>query len=154
MDMMRIYANIDINENGCWIWQRSVNSAGYGQLTEGGKYWLAHRYAYTALLGEIPEGLLIRHGSMCSTRCCNPQHLELGTDLDNYYDSIEKHNASNLLKRKGITINGIFHNTFREASLATGLSLNSLVKYNNNNGLFDIEGYREGCKIANVIPKV
>lgn len=50
--MERIKANINIDPlTGCWNWQKSVTSAGYGQLTENKKYWTTHRYVYNKTYG-------------------------------------------------------------------------------------------------------
>lgn len=55
----------------CWIWQRSVDSWGYGRI--GSK--LAHRVYFEAAFGSIPDGLQLHH--TCGVRnCVNPDHLE------------------------------------------------------------------------------
>lgn len=89
--MQFIKENIDSNNSkGCWNWKKSVTSAGYGQFTLNKKYWTTHRYVYTKCKGEIPKGFVIRH--IChNPKCCNPDHLAVGTSRDNYFDSIEKH---------------------------------------------------------------
>lgn len=46
MSINKILNNIIISDTGCWIWQKSCNSAGYGQLVINRKHWLAHRYSY------------------------------------------------------------------------------------------------------------
>lgn len=50
MDLDKIKSSVTISDAGCWEWQKSCNSAGYGQLTEDKKYWLAHRYTYDWLM--------------------------------------------------------------------------------------------------------
>lgn len=58
----------------CWLWQASTGS-GYGRIYVQGKLVMAHRFAYEALVGAIPEGLTIDH--LCRTPlCCNPAHME------------------------------------------------------------------------------
>lgn len=61
---------------GCWTWAGSLNRAGYGQFTlRGPRNVMAHRYAYEALIGPIPDGLTIDH--LCRNKAClNPWHLE------------------------------------------------------------------------------
>ena len=66
---------ITVDSNGCWIWQ-GARSSGYGAL--GGQWWgfekYAHRWAYRAFVGPIPDGYEIDH--LCLVRpCCNPAHL-------------------------------------------------------------------------------
>jgi hypothetical protein len=73
--------NIQIDEKGCWRWQRAKNHKGYGTFKFAGGT-LAHRYAFLALKGTIPQGMQIDH--LCRKRdCCNPEHLELVTPLEN-----------------------------------------------------------------------
>ena len=59
----------------CWLWTASVDHAGYGQFGVHPRKVGAHRYAYQALVGPIPEGLELDH--LCRVRrCVNPAHLE------------------------------------------------------------------------------
>lgn len=56
-----------------------LNDNGYFRLP-GHQY--AHRGAYEAAKGLIPEGLVIDH--LCRVRwCCNPEHLEAVTNKEN-----------------------------------------------------------------------
>lgn len=67
----------------CWIWAaaRKGRNQAYGMFRGD----LAHRYAYQMMKGPIPEGRMVRH--MCGRKLCvNPDHLELGTAVDNYND--------------------------------------------------------------------
>lgn len=69
----------------CWIWTGPVNGWGYGHFCVNGKQTSAHRAAWLATHGEIPEGLHVLH--RCDTpRCCRPDHLFLGTHQDNMAD--------------------------------------------------------------------
>ena len=64
-------------KTGCWIWEGSTAN-GYGRIGRDG----AHRVAYRALAGEVPEGKELDH--ICRLRACvNPEHLEPVTRRDN-----------------------------------------------------------------------
>lgn len=78
-----------VTESGCWIWMRRLNYKGYGVIGYLGKTCPAHRIAYEAFVGPIPEGLMVLH--RCDVRSCvNPAHLFLGTDTDNAQDRSRK----------------------------------------------------------------
>ena len=75
------------NSMGCWLWTGRRQNYGYGQITVDSRDKLIHRISYEAFIGPIPKGLLIRH--RCHEKlCCNPLHLEPGTDRDNWLDMI------------------------------------------------------------------
>lgn len=152
--MKKITDNIVIDSNGCWLWQKSCSSAGYGQFTRDGVYWNTHRYVWQHFNGDIPKGKHIRH--TCHVRACsNPDHLIIGSAKDNYYDSKDTHDLAQSLKRKSWYINGIKYCTSREAVEKTGLSMNSVIKYTDKiSRVFDVESYRKACTISNNNPKV
>lgn len=78
-----------VPESGCWIWEGSVGSHGYGDLTISNKHLLAHRVSYEAYVGEIPTGMFVMH--TCDVRSCvNPAHLVVGTNKDNMKDKCMK----------------------------------------------------------------
>jgi hypothetical protein len=70
----------------CLIWTGTLNSKGYGVLTQQRKQYYAHRMAYEARHGDIPVGVsprpVIDH--LCRTpSCVNADHLDLVTDKEN-----------------------------------------------------------------------
>lgn len=66
----------------CWIWQRYVTQAGYGQINSNNRVVYAHRLYYEKYKGLIPEGLSIHH--LCFNKdCVNPEHMEAITLLEN-----------------------------------------------------------------------
>lgn len=71
---------------GCWLWTGSLLNYGYGAFSPGGR---AHRFAYSAFKGPIPEGVFVLH--RCDVpSCVNPDHLFLGTRADNVADMMQK----------------------------------------------------------------
>lgn len=74
------------NDRGCWEWRGYCNSVtGYGVTTWQGVYWSLHRLMYSLTIREIPHNLCVLHH--CDNRkCVNPQHLYLGTHMDNARD--------------------------------------------------------------------
>lgn len=68
--------------SGCWLWFGAWQKHGHGQTCHQNRVVYAHRRAYEALVGPIPEGLQIDH--LCRVRCCvNPAHLEPVTAREN-----------------------------------------------------------------------
>ncbi len=76
----------------CWGWSGSTSPAGYGAIWPGpgsNGPTQAHRVSYEIHKGNIPAGLLIMH--ICDNPpCCNPDHLEIGTDKTNAEDKAKK----------------------------------------------------------------
>jgi HNH endonuclease len=69
-------------ETGCWVWERSLTTKGYGNTSKDGKTALAHRVYYEQAKGPIPEGLQIDH--LCRNRACvNPDHMEAVPQQEN-----------------------------------------------------------------------
>jgi len=84
----------------CWMWAGGhyggVNNAGshlYGgirQYKNSQKKCRIHRITYQIFCGELSEKQMLRH--RCDTKsCCNPKHLELGTQRDNMLDYHRRH---------------------------------------------------------------
>lgn len=76
--------------NTCWNWIGYVNYAGYGIFYYQKEPRIkAHRYAYELTHGNIADNMLVCHS--CDNRqCVRPDHLFLGTYLDNNRDCITK----------------------------------------------------------------
>src|SRR5688572_33287595 len=65
------------------VWRS--RSRGYGHVSFNGEVRRAHRVAYELAHGVAPGNLVVRHS--CDTPACvNPDHLLLGTQLDNIAD--------------------------------------------------------------------
>lgn len=93
-----------IPEHSCWEWVGYKDKDGYGRLKTNQRDLRAHRLSYELHKGVIPIGKLICH--MCdNTSCVNPNHLFLGTRLDNSRDCIKKgrhpNRSKNLIRYSG-----------------------------------------------------
>jgi hypothetical protein len=79
----------------CWKWLGSINKHnGYGRFWIDNDTVMAHRYSYELHVGKIPNNLLVLH-KCDNPDCTNPEHLFLGTNLDNVRDKISKGRNAN-----------------------------------------------------------
>lgn len=80
----RFIAQIEVQPDGCWIWQGRVNTTSpYGHCYVGHRdeRW-AHRVAYRHIFGDIPPDLELDH--LCNVPLCvNVFHLEAVTPQEN-----------------------------------------------------------------------
>lgn len=78
---------------GCWTWNGSVNSSGYGTFNVSGLTEMAHRVSWKIKNGLIPFRKQILH--KCDNRLCvNPDHLFVGTQSQNRIDCLSKNRAN------------------------------------------------------------
>lgn len=65
----------------CWLWTSS-KTRGYGTFNKNGKNQYAHRVCFELFKEPIKKGFHLDH--LCRTPlCCNPDHLEIVTPLEN-----------------------------------------------------------------------
>lgn len=81
-----------LDDNGqstpCVLWPWSRDEGGYGAVRCGGIF-RAHRLIYSIFKGPIPDGMMVLH-SCDNPPCVNPEHLRVGTALDNARDRVER----------------------------------------------------------------
>lgn len=66
----------------CTVWIGATSSRGYGLIAVNGRIELAHRVAWEAENGPIPDGMVIDH--LCRVRnCVTVSHLDLVTIAEN-----------------------------------------------------------------------
>lgn len=92
--------------SGCWLWLGALFVSGYGWFQRGHRKQpgaRANRISWELHRGPIPDGLCVLH--RCDNpSCVNPDHLFIGTQLDNIADR----------DRKGRQARGVRHPRHRD----------------------------------------
>jgi hypothetical protein len=85
-----------LDPDSCWEWQAHRDRDGYGSVKLSRKTYRATRVAYSLEFGDLRNDLGVLH-KCDNPPCCNPNHLFLGTVLENNRDA----------KAKGRTATGL-----------------------------------------------
>lgn len=78
----------------CWNWKASKSLRGRPVFNPSGCQklgisYLSYRVSWVIHYGLVPPGMCVLH-SCDNPLCCNPEHLFLGTSLDNTIDMLKK----------------------------------------------------------------
>lgn len=94
----RLFRNSVPVPSGCVEWTGARDKDGYGKFTK--KDWpaRAHKAAYIAANGQIPQGHIVRH-TCDNPPCINPGHLIAGTFADNAVDRVQRDRFNRESKR-------------------------------------------------------
>jgi HNH endonuclease len=73
--------------SGCWLWIAGTSAGkwNYGLIWHDGMMRRAHHVSWRLFRGDIPKGKWVLHNCDAPS-CVNPDHLWLGTHLDNMRD--------------------------------------------------------------------
>lgn len=94
-ELDRFWSRVDTSggADACWTWRGALYSTGYG------RFWvcrsgavtpiLAHRLAFY-LANHVDPGLSFVCHACDNKPCCNPAHLQLGSNSDNIRDAITR----------------------------------------------------------------
>lgn len=94
-------------EDACWGWSKKTYGFGYANFSyrvsgSDGRpkqiYISAHRASWEIHFGPVPDGLFVLH-SCDNPSCTNPNHLFLGTQLDNMRDRHQKGRVGYIAKK-------------------------------------------------------
>lgn len=85
---------VDASSGKCWRWTGTPDKDGYGRMKLSGHMERAHRVAHELFVGPVPPNRLVCH-SCDVPSCVNPDHLFVGTALDNSRDCVRKGRIAN-----------------------------------------------------------
>lgn len=81
----RFMSHVHKHDSGCWLWTAYRMKSGYGFFSTPVKNELSHRASYRLFKGQLDTRDVMHQ---CDTpSCVNPNHLVLGTRLENMQDS-------------------------------------------------------------------
>jgi hypothetical protein len=110
-------------ETGCWNWTGALCRNGYGRIAHQRVNKVASRLSYEIFVKD-PGSLYVCH--KCDNRkCVNPDHLFLGTAVDNLLDAKKKGRLERFDHKKAVSMRRQGFK-FKEISEALGVSTGSV----------------------------
>jgi len=103
--MEKFWLKVD-KTGSCWVYQAKPNRDGYIRIhlrlsDQESLILKSHRLAWYLTKGDINKGLFVLH--RCDNRkCCNPDHLFLGTQKDNMDDMHAKNRGVQCFKNQSV----------------------------------------------------
>jgi hypothetical protein len=87
-EVERFMSHVHKHDSGCWLWTAYRMKSGYGNFRTPLKHELAHRVSYRLFNGELDKRDVMHKCDV--PNCVNPEHLALGTRLENMQDAKRK----------------------------------------------------------------
>lgn len=124
-DKCRFMAYVEKSDD-CWIWKGGINRRGYGKFSFlEKKSAIASRVSYELFKGPIEKEKYVCH--LCDIPLCvNPDHLWIGSHVENMLDMIEKERQhSKLLPMDIIKIRKLWEQGSSNAKLCEMFNITS-----------------------------
>ena len=88
-EVERFMSHVHKHDSGCWLWTAyCLKKNGYGFFRTPAKHELAHRVSYRLFNGQLDTRDVMHKCDV--PNCVNPEHLALGTRLENMQDAKRK----------------------------------------------------------------
>lgn len=123
----------------CIVGGGSLLAKGYRKVYYNGRYWRAHRLAWSLVHGDIPPGAVVCH-KCDNPPCVNVEHLFVGSIADNVQDrtlkgrsaSQEQHGSAKLSLACVAFIRGCYGFSGKELARMFGVSDMAIYRVLNN----------------------
>jgi len=142
-----IQAKVIVTENGC----HEYPSQRRAYLTVDGIPELVYRIVYKFLYGEVPKGLNVLH-SCDNKTCCNPTHLELGTQRINALQAVERGLVQSASPLAGVS----FQSTRKRWLVMPRIEGRKTVLYAGKDffeAVCALKSWQSGSKLARITPE-